>query len=357
MLSSHNTPTLDSAKMIKANETRKTSMRDIARISGTSTSTVSRVLNGGYVSAETRAGILSAMEKLNYSPKYLPNRLSRVCVLLRNGFATPYSDRILPALSQKLTQEKLQMLVLSETEGEESWMLQSIRDLRPEILVCLGRLTQGYLSLEPELKGIVQVSDWKTQHPSLKVVYFAEDMRAYGELGVAHLHKLGHRHILLVHRGYTHAGSQNLFHGVKGKVESLGMRLSELTIPSHERSGSASMTDKIPQLLNGGRDRPTACILARSAFTLPLWKVLHDHGIVLPKDFSVIGREDENRSSDLNPPLTSFRHDHEELSRLVSQAINKLLKGDPGQIKSARVQPTLIERGSVGPVPHTKSII
>lgn len=343
--------------MINSKESKKPGMRDIARMSGASTSTVSRVMNGGYVAAETRTRILSAMEELNYSPKYLPNRLSRVCVLLRSGFATPYSDRILPSLSQRLTQGKLQMLVLSETEGEEAWMLQSIRDLRPEILVCLGRLTQGYLSLEPELKGIIQVSDWKEQHPSPKVAYFAEDMRAYGESGVAHLHKLGHRHILLVHRGYTHAGSRNLFDGVKEQAESLGMRLSELIIPSYERSGAASMTEKVPPLLKEGQDRPTGCILARSAFTLPLWKILHDRGIALPTDFSVIGREDENRSSDLNPPLTSFRHDHEELSRLISDAIDNLLNGKPGQIKSARVQPTLINRGSVGPVPQNEPII
>ena len=331
-------------------------MRDIARMSGASTSTVSRVMNGGYVAADTRTRILTAMEELNYSPKYLPNRLSRVCVLLRSGFATPYSDRILPSLSQRLTQGKLQMLVLSETEGEEAWMLQSIRDLRPEILVCLGRLTQGYLSLEPELKGIIQISDWKEQHPSQKVAYFAEDMRAYGESGVAYLHKLGHRHILLVHRGYTHAGSRNLFDGVKERVEALGMRLSELIVPSYERSGAASMAEKIPHLLNPPQNRPTACILARSAFTLPLWKILHGEKILLPRDFSVIGREDENRSSDLNPPLTSFRHDHEELSRLVSNAIEKFLSGDSVQLKSARVQPALIKRGSVGPVPENKHI-
>lgn len=55
-----------------------TNIHDIARLSGYSVSTVSRVLNQkNYVSAKTRADIEAVIDKLDYVPNAVARNLSR----------------------------------------------------------------------------------------------------------------------------------------------------------------------------------------------------------------------------------------------------------------------------------------
>ena len=53
-------------------------LNDVAKETGLTVSTVSRVLNNrGYISEETRKNVYKAMEKLNYQPNELARSLSK----------------------------------------------------------------------------------------------------------------------------------------------------------------------------------------------------------------------------------------------------------------------------------------
>ena len=53
-------------------------LKDVAKAAGLSVGTVSRVLNNrGYISEETRQGVYTAMERLNYQPNEVARSLSR----------------------------------------------------------------------------------------------------------------------------------------------------------------------------------------------------------------------------------------------------------------------------------------
>lgn len=327
----------------------KISMSDIARLAETSTSTVSRVMNGGYVAEATRARILRVMEEASYSPKYLPNRLPRVCVLLRSGFATPYAARILPGLSELLSRDRLQMLVVSESGGDESWTEQSIRDLRPDVLICLGRLSADYLKLEPELKGLIQVSDWEEQEPSSKVAYFAEDMEAYGRMAVEHLHHCGHRRVLLIHRGFTGAGSRNLFKGFSSESRRLGVSTEDVVIPPGFGVEEEWLLRKVPEMLKTERRDITACVLSRSSFNLPFYLGLNRTGLSIPGDVSIVTRDDPRQNVCFDPVPTTFAHDHREVDRHIREAVLRFLDPAGEPVSSVKVRPVLKTGASVAP--------
>jgi len=332
---------------MKAGE--QVSMRDIARLANTSTSTVSRVMNGGYVAEEMRNKILGIMEEVHYSPKFLPNRLPRICVLLRSGFTTPYAGRVLPELSKLLSLDRLQMLVVSESDGDESWTLQSIRDLRPDILICLGRLTREHLSLEAELKGIIQLSDWDEAATSRKIAYFAEDMEAYGRLSVAHLESCGHRNILLIHRGFSGAGSRNLFKGVTGEGGARKVNVEHVIIPPDPEIEEDWLLRRIPAMLDAELKQVTACILSRSSFTYPLYLGVRRAGVKIPGDLSIIARKNPIQKIFLDPEPTSFVHDPGELDRHTRNAVLAFLRGNGAGVSSRRIKPRIIPGGSVAP--------
>ena len=76
-------------------------MRDVAKAAGVSLSTVSLVVNNtGYVSADMRAKVESAMRQLNYIPNELARNLYRNRT---NTRSSPHSPRICSASSPRAT--------------------------------------------------------------------------------------------------------------------------------------------------------------------------------------------------------------------------------------------------------------
>lgn len=92
-------------------------IRDVAKASGHSVSTVSRVLNQkGYVSEQTKSEILSAMEKLNYHRNDLARALSlgksyRIGVILPY-INHPYFQKLADAIAEKALMENYQVTLL-----------------------------------------------------------------------------------------------------------------------------------------------------------------------------------------------------------------------------------------------------
>lgn len=86
-------------------------MRDVAKAAGVSLSTVSLVVNNtGYVSADMRAKVESAMRQLNYIPNELArnlyrNRTNTIGVIMRPSptRSSPHSPRICSASSPRAT--------------------------------------------------------------------------------------------------------------------------------------------------------------------------------------------------------------------------------------------------------------
>lgn len=327
---------------------KKPSIADVARMAGTSVSTVSRTLNGGYVAKEKRARIIEAINQSGYTPKYLSNRLPRVCVLLRSGFATPYSERVLPALSSVLTQRKVQMLVVSETGGDEPWMLESIRAMRPDVLICLGRVTREHLTLASELSGLIQAGDWDDRELHPDISYIAEDSEAAGRLSVEHLAARGHRRLGLVYRGPTSAGSRNLERGFMQAAQRLDLETEEIPLPAGSRLGDSPLQTSLPERIARDADgAPTGFVLGRPYFALPLYAGLRKAGLDIPEDASIIGMDVEGQSEHLYPPMTAYRFAGDELGGSVAEAALGLLKSPRKPLPPKRIAPTLIERGSV----------
>jgi len=324
------------------------SIADVARMAGTSISTVSRALNGGYVAKEKRSRIIEAINRSGYTPKYLSNRLPRVCALLRSGFAAPISERILPVLSSVLTQRKVQVLVVSESGGDEPWMLQSIRSMRPDILICLGRLTREHLTLASELGGLIQASDWDDGELHPDITYIAEDSEAAGKLSVEHLASRGHRRVCLVYRGSTSAGSRNLSRGFLQAAQRLGLETEEILVPAGTRLEESPLQASIPERLRRDRaNAPTGYVLGRPYFALPLYSAIQAAGLKIPEAASIVGMDFEGHSEHLYPPLTCYRFAGEELGGSIAEAALALLKTPRQPLPPKRIAPTLVERGSV----------
>ncbi len=91
-------------------------LKDVAREVGLSVGTVSRVLNNrGYISAETRANVRAAMQKLDYQPNEVARSLSRqrtsTIGLIMPSIEHPYFARLISCLERSAYERAYKILL------------------------------------------------------------------------------------------------------------------------------------------------------------------------------------------------------------------------------------------------------
>lgn len=319
----------------------KASIADVAQAAGTSTGTVSRVLNGGYVAPATRERVIAAIERLDYTPRLLANRQRRLCVYLTHVARTighTYEAEIIHGLGEAIAQRDVQMLLLTHAERDDETALKSIRELRPDLLLVIGQLPERFLDLRREVAGLVQVGDWDTPHPAL--VYAAQDNRAAAVQSVRYLQGKGHRRIALVYSGDTSPSQRNFRRGYEEQLRD-GDGVCLVVVGSLDE-----MSQRVLRLATAP-ESPTALLLSRPRYVLPVLQALHFGGLRVPGDCSIIAQEETQESGYMVPPLTTFAFGPSELGRTAGELVLALLGDRPLPTSHVRIPPTIIERNSV----------
>jgi DNA-binding LacI/PurR family transcriptional regulator len=94
-------------------------------------------------------------------------------------------------------------------------------------------------------------------------------------------------------------------------------------------------------------DGVTAIFLANDQMALGLLAALHEEGLEVPGDVSVVGFDDLPEAPYFTPPLTTVRQDFAELGRRGVQLVLARLQGT--DLYPDPVPPTLVVRASTGP--------
>ena len=106
---------------------------DVAKLSGYSKSTVSRVINGnGPVSKEAEEEIKEAMEKLNYTPNYFArgmrtNKTNTIAVLVPD-YSNPFYPELVKSLETAARTEGY-MVTICDTDEKPDKELEYIKDI------------------------------------------------------------------------------------------------------------------------------------------------------------------------------------------------------------------------------------
>ncbi|NLL84689.1 MAG: LacI family transcriptional regulator, partial [Lentisphaerae bacterium] len=93
-------------------------------------------------------------------------------------------------------------------------------------------------------------------------------------------------------------------------------------------------------------ERPTALICRNDTTAMAVISTAGEHGLVVPRDFSVIGSDDVSLGAVTNPPLTTFGVPPAELARRLVDLLFRRLQEPAAPIKEYLLQQKLIERAS-----------
>ncbi|QIZ77113.1 substrate-binding domain-containing protein [Ferrimonas lipolytica] len=327
-------------------------IRDVAKLAGVSTTTVSHVLNDTrFVSEQAKAAVEAAVKQLNYVPNAVARSLkggsSRVLGMLVTDSNNPfYADLI--QWVDKVAYRHGYNLILCNTQGcaerasdyidmlnqrRVDGMLVMSADARQVPMSAFGAMPLVLMDSGPAEVGCDRILD---------------DSERGGYLATKYLLEQGHTHIGILAGPLNKKNSQNRLEGYRRAYAETNLEYASTWVQSGDFSYQGGY-DAMAALLQQ-RGRVSAVFAGNDLMAMGAARAASEQGLRIPQDLSLVGYDDIPGAQYFNPPLTTIQ---QPVQQLAEQAIELLLKriADPKRAgECAMLAPTLIERHSVAPL-------
>ena len=334
----------------------KASIKDIARRAGTSVSTVSRALNkSGYVSPDVRARVEEAVRDLNYTPskdaRMLRGGPSRVVGLMLPAVDVPFFGILAQAIEQALFQKDYQTLICCTSENlehEARYVSMLLSQRVDGVIVASAFGDDAHFSAFAEADVPLVAIDRDLGRFADHVV--TADHVAGGQLMVQHLTGLGHRRIAAIGAPAHSQSIQVRLQSIRNELAKDGLEPCAVALgEEHTFSAAYHMARSIIE-----KDAEVTAIIGMTdVAAIAAIHAVHDCGLSVPGDISVIGFDDLPEAAYVIPALTTvsqpIREIGEHAARVIEAAIAQ--RRQPDEVKGevvTRMPVRLVERQSTG---------
>ena len=329
---------------------KATRIKDVARIAGVSTATVSRALsNPSIVSASTREAVERAIAQTGYTVNLTARNLRRkrvggVLALVPN-LANPFFSRILAGISGVLRTEGLNLLVADTTTAPEArggLVDYADRSRTDGLIVLDGALPAAVLS-RPGCPPVVQACEWIAGLDAPRIL---ADNAGGARIAVEHLVSLGHSRIgrLCGPEGNTLTQARGAGFGAALAEAALELRSDWILAGDFSfRAGreAAAAILRMPE-------RPSAIFCDSDEMACGLIGGLQQAGLRVPADLSVLGFDDVQLSAHFAPSLTTVRQHQVLIGERAARVMLDLLAGGSPDLETI-VPVELVLRESTAP--------
>jgi DNA-binding LacI/PurR family transcriptional regulator len=338
---------------------------DIARACGFSVSTVSIVLSEAPLSQNvadtTRQKIRAMAQQLGYHPdayaRSLRRRRSQTIGVLAYDLSDPYCIPIVRGIQAGLQPAcYLPLLMDAQTQrGLFDNYLEKILEQRAEGVIVIASWifdeTNLLSDIEKNNVPIVIVSRDLTKR-GISSVHV--DNAAGGALAMRHLHELGHRRIAVIRGPERLFDSAPRWAGIQRVAAKAGIhfdprlifQLPSVVDPASSFEGGL---DCVRQMLASGRSF-TAVLAFDDLTALGVVRGLHEAGVGVPQDCSVVGFDDVFQAAMSTPGITTIRQPLKEMGLLAAEwmleAVEAREHGNAQKPRLHKATPELVVRMS-----------
>ena len=328
-------------------------MRDIAKLAGVSSATVSNVINGSsVVRPETAERVRKVIEETRFVPNGSAATLkygrSSTYGLIIPDITNPFFPEFIRSFEGILANNSQDMF-LASTDLHVSRMQQTIRRM-------LIRQVDGVALLAAEIEtepieALIHhrvplvTMDRRVVGPGLSdvMIDYVSGMRE----AIHHLRDLGHQRIAYI------GGSSGLTisdHRINAFHEA--MSGAGLTVhPEYIRAGNYRITggESCMEELLGLSDPPTAIMSANDLTAIGALRTIRRRGLSVPEDFSVVGFDNIDFSDIIQPPLTTLHLSRPDLAQAFYTALTEFGKSPHVVGRQYSVTTSLVLRSSTAP--------
>jgi LacI family transcriptional regulator len=335
--------------------TRKPTIATVAAKAGVAVSTVSRYLNGHYVSKSVRERLSDVIETLGYSRSWTARNLS----LGRRGSIgvavdwshDPWFVQLLTGIEEELASHSTGLMLCSlELRGkyDQGIVLQWIRERRIDgLILAKPQRRERALAracLEAQLPVVTIAPDEILKH----VHVVRCDNIAAGTTVANHLADLGHTRIAFAGGPEHSVDSRHRLHGLRTGLVARGITLSDSSVFSCD-SWDVTAGGVFAEQFLAAPLGVTALVLANDALAFGFMRVAHQRGVRMPDDLSVVGFDGLPQGSLFYPALTTVRQPMREMGRIACRTLFER-DNEGGVVERAEFPMELVVRESTGAV-------
>lgn len=330
-------------------------IRDVARVSGFSIKTVSRVINNEpFVTEETRAKVQAAIRTVGYAPNISARRLAQnksymICILMYPGYYQPASE-MLTRIMDIGYEENYDILIqpyFPLHARSKKKLVSLIYEHRVDGLVTTPPLdADDFVAdmLSTYKVPQVQITPYQT---NLDIPSVAADDQHGGYIMTDYLISLGHRRIAFLTGPRNMRASLDRLKGFRQALAAHNLPVEDDLLRSSEWTFDGGYTQT--KMLLDAPNRPTAVFAGNDEAAFGVIYAAQELGVKVPDELSVAGYDDNSFSKNIWPGLTTIHQPSDEILERATRMLIDLLKGKPLDQQSVQVGSQLIRRGSTGP--------
>jgi DNA-binding LacI/PurR family transcriptional regulator len=326
-------------------------MEDVARAAGVSRALVSLVMREApNVSEQRRKAVLEAAAELGYRPNVLARNLAsretRTLGVVINDLHNPFFAEAIDGVRERAGKSGYQLLLATGgmSAAGEADAIETFLRFRVDGLILAGAVLPAHEIASANTLSPTVLMTRTIRNQDVDTVN--NDERVGARLAVQHLTQLGHTEIAHIDGGRG-AGAAARRAGYERTMRQLGLEQSIQVANGDftEQSG----VDGAEQLLTGDNP-PTAIFAANDLAAAGVLDRAEDLGLDVPQDLSIVGYDNTSIAAMHHMSLTTINQPREEMGRIaVDLLLERLNEGRETPVRHV-VTPTLVVRGSTGPV-------
>jgi LacI family transcriptional regulator/LacI family repressor for deo operon, udp, cdd, tsx, nupC, and nupG len=311
-------------------------MNDIARKTGVSIATVSRVLNNsGNVNEATRAKVLKAIKDLKYRPSRVAKRLrsksasSHMLGVLIPDIQNPFYVDVLRGIEETAYNMNYAIIMCnySQDEKKEKLYLEILRSEEIDGLIAAPAREDDPLLKKMVDDGLPVVCvDRGLKNMDVDIVVV--DNREGAFRAVQFLIESGYSRIAYIAGLPTIPTSHQREQGYRDAHAHSRIPLDEELVKYGDSKYESGQ--KLCRELLSLPAPPDAIFAGNNLITLGALETIHKMGLKIPQDIAIIGFDDMVWSSSLNPPLSAVRQPAWEIGKRAGELLIQRIE-EPGR--------------------------
>jgi len=285
-------------------------IREVAQAAGVSAGAVSRILNNDQtlnVTDETRKRVFEVAKELNYtnSRKATHNSKSKFVLGIVQWF-TPedelndnYYLRARQGIEDFCLRNSLGIVRVFHGDNDGLSRIKNV-----DGLICLGKFSKADAQMFSQCCNNIVFLDMQVEARNITSLSMDFEQAVFDVLDYLIIN--GHSKIGFL-CGQEYVGTGEKLEDPRAIAFKKYMEQKNLDYSNWYKIGSFSSQsgfDMMKEIINGGH-LPTAIFAASDSIAIGAMRAIHESGLNIPEDISIIGFNDEDSCKYLNPPLTS----------------------------------------------------
>jgi len=340
---------MNSLKTNKSNPT----LQDVASEASVSTATASRALSTpDQVSDHTRKRVDAAVIKLGYVLNHAARNLRRqktgTIVALVPDIGNPHFSNILQGIETACAEKKLKVLIADTRKPSMADQMNSdyFSQANCDGIICLD----GHISIaavrerNPKLPPIVMAGEWSND-PEVPNAMINNVLGA--TLATTHLIELGHTRIGHVTGSLTHKPGSDRLQGFRATLESHNLDPDQAWF--YEGDYDLSVGSDAAEVWLKSDKKPTAVFCASDLIAIGFISRLHEAGVSVPKDVSVVGYDNIDIAGHFIPHLTTIHQPRRAVGEKAAKLLLNLMENGAPDKDNKPLDPWIVVRKSTAP--------